>query len=217
MKICEIDIKKIIKKIQNGCASPLEQKFVYDKLIKAYKPHTYNYIYDQDEIKNEFLFHAWNALYRVNLNIGDPICFAVKRGRGAMIDYYRKISSQNLWFFCQDCGHRMAYDRRTKKCKKCQSKNLISLEKIEYTFTSLVEGFSKGEEEKIIMEDFFERLIKKITDINLFSQKEKDILIKAIEEKQDIYKFSRKLGISYRESKRFSEKVQRIFKNLSFF
>lgn len=127
---------EIIIKIQKGQKPTLtEQSHITKELLKFFKPHqNQNYLYDQDEIKSAFLIAAYNALGRAKLDVGNPLAFCARRGYGATLDYYRAVSSQKLFYQCDECSTIFSYTHKNTKngCPKCKVKyaNYITPKKL---------------------------------------------------------------------------------------
>lgn len=127
---------KIIIKIQKGQNPTLsEQSHITKELLKFFKPHqNHNYLYDQDEIKSAFLIAAYNALGRAKLDVGNPLAFCARRGYGATLDYYRAVSSQKLFYQCDECNTVFSYTHKNTEngCPECKVKytNYITPKKL---------------------------------------------------------------------------------------
>ena len=205
-------LNKILVNHQEGKATPREQMLLYKELEKHYRPHKMeNHIYDSEELKNEFMCHSFNALGRAKLTVGDPIMFAVNRGRGAMLDYYRKVSSEKLLYVCTDCGHKMTYDRRNDHCKLCGCEELASIEKEEYADFERTICTYKDEYEAIEEDLYVNQVISYIRKIDELSLTDKKIIISAIQDREEIYAHARKMGKSYRSAKSLSERIKSFF------
>jgi DNA-directed RNA polymerase subunit RPC12/RpoP len=205
-------MKATIKRIQDGNSTPKDEYLVVSEFEKYYVPHIKNnYLYDQEEIKTEYLLACWNAIFRAKINIGNPIMFCVRRGRGAMLDYYRKINSQKLIYICSECGTEYTYDKRNTKCRNsyCKTGHLVSKEKeelvdyIENIPAHLIGHYPSVEE--IIFGNEDQLRAKKIIDdiIDHIKQKSKDIrpnyvemAVEALEYRTDFAEYSKIRGKS---------------------
>lgn len=211
----ETQMKTLIKKLQDNKLSPAEEMQLYKAVEEKYRPHktSGNYLYNEIELKEEFIMATWNALYRADLDLGDPLMFAVRRGNGAMLDYYRKVSAEKLLFVCQDCGHTMSHDHRTKSCKLCKSTNLKSIEKYtsdEYITENL--AYEPNFIEEITADEMSKKLIKIIKGSSL-SQYEKTLLINAIKYREDVYEYVKSVKTpSY--AMVFLKKIRKVFCDL---
>ncbi len=201
--------RQLIKKLQEDIASTADQRKLLNELELRYRPHKKdNYLYDTDEIKQDYLFASWNALYRAKLNVGDPIAFAINRGRGAMLDYYRKVSSQCLLLICDDCGEAMTYDRRNTKCKSCKCVNLTSVEKVKF-----VEGdtFNVASKEDISAEcekeELFEMILSCIELSEELIEYDKQLAIDAIKNRMDFADYAKSIGKPPNFANKFKERV----------
>jgi DNA-directed RNA polymerase subunit RPC12/RpoP len=203
------ECRQLVAKLQRGKITRLEEGTLVAEILRRYRPHLHtNYLYSEDEIKEEFLIASWNTLYRAKLTIGDPIAFACNRGYKATIDYYRRVSSERLIYVCEDCNTAVAYDRRNVICKKCGGE-LISYEREETMVDNLM---ASGVDftDAIIMSDNFTRIINFVIALESLSSFEKKLVIEAINKRENIYSFLRKeKGKSHKFSKKLQEKINR--------
>lgn len=137
----QIEIRRaLVKKIKAGTATTSEERELADILRRLYRPHRVtNYLYDADEMYAAYLLAAWNAVYRAKLNVGDPVMFCVRRGRGAMLDFYRSESRLRLVLVCEKCSAEWPYDRPYigKECRHCGHAVLRSFERTVHSRLSL--------------------------------------------------------------------------------
>lgn len=185
-------IQSLILKLQSNKLTSRDERDLYTEIEMHFKPHYIdNYLYDQEEIKSEFMIAAWNALFRAKVGIGNPILYAVRRGYGATLDYYRRTSSQNLLKVCKKCGEVYIYDHRRKKCtiKGCNCQEFSSIEKTEY-FSKTKTGFSKNTDFESYVDslEFNDMVIGLIQGSNIPSIYKKAI-IEAITLNQDIHEY----------------------------
>lgn len=184
------EIKTIIGKLQTVGLSSKEERILYKEIESHFTPHHINnYLYDQEEIKSEFMIAAWNALYRAKLNTGNPLMFAVRRGYGATLDYYRRISSQNLIKICDDCGAVYVYDHRRKMCTatNCKCQSFSSMSKDDYfaklQSKSLDSYFVPDYDTQIDYTIFKNKLINIIKNSSLNKESQKMIISAIIDNK----------------------------------
>lgn len=171
---------KLIKKLQAGTLTVPEENKLYSELQSRFRPHKIeNHLYSQDEIEEEFLLASWNALYRAKTDVGDPFAFAIRRGNGAILDYYRKVSRERLVYRCPDCGEVYSYDHRRKSCDNptCIGE-LISAEKYEYTDLSVISDSAVDIDFDVPL--IFQEIIELIKGLESISAMEKEYCIKAI-------------------------------------
>ena len=185
------ETKVLVEKLKKNYLSLREEKILYDEICRSFTPHKMNnHIFNKDEIKEEFIWGTWSALFRAKLDVGNPLTFALNRGYNATLDYYRKVSSEKLLLVCQSCGHKMAYDRRNTECHKCKSTKLKSHERIE--FYGLDTDRSESLAADIHIENDFEskllidKLIVIIKRSNL-KEEEIEIIIQAIRSNKGIF------------------------------
>ncbi len=213
----------LIQKLQKNKISIKEERLLLAEIEARYRPHLKtNYLYDPDEIKAEYIMATWNALFRAKLNIGDPIAFACNRGKGAMLDYYRKISSEKLILFCPSCHNEYTYDRRNIFCKKTNCRNyqleglLQSREKeILMPATDFNESMSISDSytETIILNEILEDIIQYIQHIDEIKSAEKKMIISAIQYRQDFYDYARSIGKSHSFSVSFKNKMNKFLQS----
>lgn len=208
--------RELIIKIKSGKSTKSDEYKLYMEFKSRYRPHIHdNYIYNNDELESEFLLNAWNAIFRADPNVGDPIMFCVRRGNGAMLDYYRKISSQKLILECPMCNTQYTYDRRNKSCKnphcKCYKNEkigLISKEK-EITDEFITDKYLVHTDNIINSIEIEETLVEVINflefiDIDKF---EKNLASEALKNKMDLYDYARYTGKSHSWSVYFKNKI----------
>ncbi len=112
----------LVKAVKTNTATPTEERELVDIFRRLYRRHRVeNHLFDQDELYSAYLMAAWNAVYRAKLNVGDPVLFCVRRGNGAMLDYYRSESRLRLVLVCEDCSAEWSYDRPNigQPCRHC--------------------------------------------------------------------------------------------------
>lgn len=130
----------LVKRVRAGVATANEERELADIFRRLYRPHRVtNYLYDADEMYAAYLFAAWNAVYRAKPNVGDPVMFCIRRGRGAMLDFYRSESRLRLVLVCQECSSEWPYDRPYigKDCRHCGHTVLRSYERTVHSRLSL--------------------------------------------------------------------------------
>lgn len=212
-----MDLMKSFKKIKDGNANLWDEYTVLQEFKRKYVPHKIdNYLFDPDEMKAEYMFACWNAIFRANMCVGNPISFCVRRGRGAMLDYYRKVSSDRLIKVCINCQNKVAYDRRNLFCKKCGA-DFISLEKEERMseFTSIQDRrihFTDLVLVNMVLED----VIKHIEKSSLPTEY-KYLAIEAIKYRTDFYDHALDFGYDAEESKSFHKLVVKYIRDLNKF
>ncbi len=203
----------IIKKLQNGTISRSEENKLYSEIRSRYRPHKIeNWIYDAEEMEEEFILASWNALYRAKLDVGDPISFAIRRGNGAMLDYYRKKSRENLIYQCVECGTIWSYDHRRKRCDNpfCEHGTLISKQKYESTTTVDLNTIDIPVEIDLDMPIIFKEIIDLIQSLESISEMEKDYAIKAIQNRLSFHDHIVESGKSSSFAQNFQEKISKI-------
>ena len=204
----------LVHKFQTGKLTAKDERALYVELESHFKPHKVdNYLYDQEEIKSEFMLASWNALSRAKIDVGNPILFAARRGYGATLDYYRKISSQKLLKICSKCGTAHTYDHRRKECSvpNCGGVDFYSVEKDEF-FTSnkdmqseLIEVDFEG---IVDLNDLKKKFVKAIKSSDL-DDEDKKIAIDAIKHNQDVVEYATaKKNAQY--AKKFLVKIQAV-------
>ena len=209
--------RQLIKKLQTNKILVKEERLLLSEIEARYQPHTYNnYLYDPDDMKSEYIMATWNALFRAKLNVGDPIAFACNRGRGAMLDYYRKVSSERLILYCPSCGREYTYDRRNICCKNPDCKHyqkedvLKSREKMELNpFDDFDENLSINFSylDHIIINEIFNAIINYIKESKRLNYHEKKMVIEAIQYKQDFYDYARSTGKNHSFSIAFKRRI----------
>ena len=206
--------KKLIKKLQLEETTQIDEQRLLKEIKKRYRPHkNENYLYDSTELEQEYLIASWNALYRAKMNIGDPMAFAINRGRGAMLDYYRRINSQRLILICDDCGCKVTYDRRNNKCRNCGCIELTSMEK-ECYYDNISAGIAAESlscrddfVDRIEMESIFIQLVEFLVAMEDIGQEDKKMAIEAINYRVDFAEYARSLGKNNYWSKLFKDRI----------
>jgi DNA-directed RNA polymerase specialized sigma24 family protein len=223
--------RKYVKKLQNGSLSPKEEREVYNYFDTEYffyiqkQDLKYNHIYDQEDMKSEFMIQAWTALYRAKLTVGNPLAFALQRAKFATIDYIRKINSQKLILVCPQCGAEYTYDRRNKVCKNPKCKNdkesenqLTSKEKEDIPELGIeaLASVKSAEDitEKFMMDALFNEIILYIKDIDELSFYEKSVAINSLTYRHSFYDEAKYKGKSHSWSMTFEKKMQKILSPL---
>jgi len=216
---------KLVQKLQQKTISPAEERMLVAEIKNRYRPHIHtNYLYDNNELETEFLITSWNHLYKANTNMGDPIAFACYRGRGAMLDYYRKVNSERLLLFCPVCNATYTYDRRNVACKELKCNNyqkencLESVEKEEVVenidnYGDLLMFTDKSLEEMTIQE-IYKQLMECINESPL-SLSDKKMAVKALSYKEDLYEYAKAMGKSHSWSISFKNRIILILTPLS--
>ena len=215
--------KELVKRLQNKKISYREERLLLSEIEARYIPHTHdNYLYDPDDMKSEYIMATWNALYRAKLNVGDPIAFACNRGRGAILDYYRKISSERLILYCPSCNIEYTYDRRNIFCKNpnCeyyqQEDQLKSKEKEELVpIEEFDNNFSVNALylDRLIIDEIFNSIVNYVKESKRLTSPEKSMIIKAIEYKQDFYDYARSTGKSHSFSIAFKKRMTKFLQS----
>ena len=211
--------KQLIYKVQKGIASKVEERKLIEEFRCRYRPHQHiNYLYDQNELESEYLLASWNTIFRAKLDIGDPISFCVRRGYGAMLDYYRKISSDRLILICPLCGSEYTYDRRNKNCKNkfcTYTGELESREKEE------IIDFESDINKDLSIKDLFVNKIEvdeTIDDIAIYlamleiNSFDKKMAIESLKNRMDFYDYARYIGKSHSWSISFKSRIINILK-----
>lgn len=202
---------QLIKKLQDGTITIQEESKLYMEIKSRFRPHKMdNHLYTQEEIEEEFVLASWNALYRAKLNVGDPINFAIRRGNGAILDYYRRISREKLIYKCPDCGAVYSYDHRRKECanKSC-IRPLISQEK--YESIEITNNLT----ELSVELDFdipivFLEIIEVVKGLDSISDMEKEYAIKAIKNRVSFHDQILESGKSATFAKSFQDKISQL-------
>jgi len=130
--------RSLVKRVKAG--DQAAERELVDIFRRLYRPHrSVNYLYDPDEMYAAYLIAAWNAVYRAKLDVGDPVMFCVRRGSGAMLDYYRAESKLKLVLVCGMCSSEWPYDRPYigKVCRHCGNDSLKSHERTTHSRLSL--------------------------------------------------------------------------------
>jgi len=201
----------IIKKIQEGNSKLMEEKIILSEFERRYVPHKIeNYLFSQDELKAEYMFACFNAIFRAKIDIGDPVAFCVRRGKGAILDYYRSICSQRLIKYCPECNVVVAYDRRNKQCKQCNTEySSCEKEQIMNLYKQIKEEIS--EEEKFIkfeqLEYLFSEIIKFVESFEEIDLHYKQLAIEALKNKICFYDHARQQGKSHKYANSFKDKI----------
>lgn len=204
----------LMEKIQKGIATPREERRFLLELETRYKPHKLTrYIYDADELKAEFLCEAWNAIYRTNLTIGDPIMFCIVRGNGAMLDYYKKMNATFLTKICPNCNSHVSHDKRNSICKICgeeyisnYKEDIIPTEDFDQKFSN--ENFVNHVEMNILLNDII-NIIKKCD----LEEELKDIIVYVLTMKINFNDYTKSIGKTYKWRKKTLNSVLSILKD----
>lgn len=210
MILTETEAKTLIQKLQNGQTTPAEDRRLLLEIKGHYRPHKMeNYLYDADELESEFLLAAWNALYRADIDRGDPIMFCVRRGNGAMLDYYRKTNSEYLIKNCPQCGRTVTYDHRNKICPVCGIEYDSNLKEEAVPVTDFDESFTSpiNIENQVETSIMLEEVIEFIRNSKSLSTDAKHMAIEAIQYRIDFHTFARQEGKSSVWASRFSKRI----------
>ena len=206
---------KLIAKLQDGSINRIEENKLYAELRSRYRPHKIeNWLYDAEEMEEEFILASWNALYRAKGDVGDPISFAVRRGNGAMLDYYRKKSRENLIYQCTECGTIWSYDHRRKRCDNplCEHGTLISKQKYESTTTIDLNTIDIAVDVDLDIPIIFKEIIDLIQSLESISSIEKEYCVKAILNRVSFYDQLIASGKNPKIAQSISEKIIAILK-----
>lgn len=199
------------KRIKEGKASFDDEALILKEFESRYVPHKIeNYLFDQEELKAEYMFACWNAIFRAKMTVGDPIAFCVRRGKGAMLDYYRRVSSNKLMKVCSECNTKVAYDRRNQFCKLCGS-DYISMEKEECVHEH-VEFYDHGTHftDAVLTDIIFDELIRLLYELKDLQRKEKILAIKAIKDRTDFYDYAIENGVNHNTAEEFHRKIIKV-------
>lgn len=204
----------LIEKVQKEIATPQEERRLFLELESRYQPHKIeNYLYDPEEMKAEYMWGAWNAIYRAKLNIGDPIMFCIRRGKGAMLDYYRKIDSKYLIKICPNCGLEVACDRRNKVCKNCGEEYTTIHKEESMSVEDFNQVFSQDDHVKQVeIEEMFEEVIQLI-DTSDFNEELKIITIASLTNKVDFIEYAKSIGKSKQWAELNYKRVQMLIQS----
>lgn len=87
---------------------------------------------DRDDLKQEFLFGAYNAIETTNALVGDPFRFLVQKGTWALVDRLRKSYRQQVRQYCNDCHQETALCKKDGEstCPRCGSKEVSTINKM---------------------------------------------------------------------------------------
>lgn len=197
--MCEFN--PILQKIQENKSTPQENNIIVKEFDRRYRPHKItNYLFKQDELKSEYMIACWEAIFRAKLNVGNPIMFCIRRGYGAMLDYYRSTSSKNLLKICPKCNISVAYDRRNINCKICGTE-YKSIEKYmryeDYITGKCVDDII----ETIVIRDTFERLHSLIKSLTFPKEDIKQVAIEAVNIRIGFYECAQTYGYNISKSK----------------
>lgn len=205
----------LVEKFKANKLTPKDERILYTELESHFKPHKIdNHLYDQEEIKSEFMVAAWNALHRAKTDVGNPILFAARRGYGATLDYYRRVSAQRLLKICTKCGAPHTYDHRRKKCSNpaCGGTEFYSIESDEF-FTkkhnmSGVDMIEVDYEGIVDLSDLKKKFIKAIKT-SAMDALDKRIAIEAIKHDQDVVEYATACK-NAQYAKKFLVKIQAV-------
>jgi len=203
-----------IANIQLNISTSEDESLIVKEFENRYRPHKIdNYIYDPDDLKSEYLIACWNAIPRAKLDVGDPIAFCVRRGKGAMLDYYRKVSTQRLVKICESCNTVVAYDRRNVYCKSC-GEEYISLMK-EDTVHEFVEIPDMGQnfEDTVVIDLVLENLIDYLVECSTICNRDRILAIKAIKDRIDFYTYAISQGLKSKQAKSLEERILSVIRD----
>lgn len=205
--------QELIQRIQNGTATVQDQNRIVREILRRYKPHKLNnYIYDAEEMKCEYVLAAWNAVSRAKINIGDPIAFCVNRGRGAMMDYYRKVDSSKLIKVCPICNKTVTHDRRNIYCKDCNAEyesyvkeELMSINEFDLSSTEV-------STEDIVLEQMeidykFSKIERALSESSEISREDKMLAMECVKYRMHFYDYCRMIGKSPQWSQAFTDRI----------
>ena len=163
-----LDRKKLlVSKLQSGECTAREEHELCLEIENCYRPHKIdNYLHSQDELKSDYMIAAWSALHRAKLGVGDPVMFAVRRGNGAMLDYYRSVSNKRLRKRCS-CGLDHRYS--AKSCKACGDTDMESFD-IEQTGELLDTMPAPEVTETSSVDELIEEILTKVDGMDLTTE-----------------------------------------------
>ena len=205
-------LKDAMLRVQRGQNTSKDDLLLCREFERRYQPHKIdNHIYDADEMKQDYLWACWNAIPRAKMDVGDPILFCVRRGRGAMLDYYRRIGSQRLFRVCMDCGYKHTYDARITNCRECGCEAFTSIEKTQAVdYVETIGGtYTQTPEQGFIKDDAIEFVKKWILDSNL-SPHYKEYAAGAIENQMSWYQYAMTLDRGKSFARKFSKRMREL-------
>lgn len=133
MKLTSEQVKELVLAAQKGDAAGLEateaimwdiQEHHIDRLTWKYRKKITVGGMDHNDLKQEFLTAAYQAIFKAKVDVGDPQQFILQHGKWAVVDALRSGYRKALRQYCHSCNTttRLHEERGQAVCPNCNAK-----------------------------------------------------------------------------------------------